>query len=84
MSFQTRSNSHKLKDIKSKYESVNARYNNISQDNINLKNMNIQLKSENIQLKSEFESILNSNSWKVTFPLREISRWLRNKLQKNE
>lgn len=69
--------SHKLKDIKSKY-------NNISQDNINLKNMNIQLKSENIQLKSELESILNSNSWKVTFPLREISRWLRNKLQKNE
>ena len=70
-------NSHKLKDIKSKYESVNARYNNMFQDNINLKNINSQL-------KSELESILNSNSWKVTFPLREISRWLRNKLSKKQ
>lgn len=69
-------NSHKLKDIESKYNILNERYSCLSQENTNIKNMYSQL-------KCELESILNSNSWKITFPLREISRWLRNKFSKN-
>lgn len=69
-------NNHKLKDIEKKYNILFEKYNYLSQENINLKNMHAKL-------KNEFESILNSNSWKITFPLRGISRWLRKKLSKN-
>lgn len=69
-------NSCKLKNIELKYNILNEKYAYLSQENTNLKTVHTQI-------TNELQSILNSNSWRATFPLRELSRWLRHKFFPN-
>ena len=49
---------------------------NMTDDFLKLTNQG-KIEKENIELKAQLQSMLNSNSWKITAPLRKISAILR-------
>lgn len=52
----------------------NAENYNLQQEILQLKNQNIELESKNSQLVELKNSLINSNSWKITEPLRKFKR----------
>lgn len=56
---------------------INEKYEYLSYENATLKNIAKQQKDIARQREAELNSILNSHSWKITFPLRKIGSWLR-------
>lgn len=51
-----------------------AENHNLQLENIELKNKNKNLNSENMSLKEQNNALLNSNSWKMTKPLRKLKQ----------
>ena len=57
-----------------KKEKLKSKNDILRQKNENLKNKNEQLKKENKLLKAKYDEIINSNSWKITEPLRKFKK----------
>ena len=79
-------NSHSPKEYHSKQEiyQLDKKIKKLNKKNKKLKEENKELKSENKKLKKKTEKIsvknkeiLNSNSWKITKPLRKLIKFLK-------
>ena len=77
-SIKQKENNTKLRSEKQilfdKKEKLKSKNDILRQKNENLKNKNEQLKKENKLLKAKYDEIINSNSWKITEPLRKFKK----------
>ena len=77
-SIKLKENNTKLRSEKQilfdKKEKLKSKNDILRQKNENLKNKNEQLKKENKLLKAKYDEIINSNSWKITEPLRKFKK----------
>lgn len=63
----------------SQIEQQSSRITQLTIDNSDLQNLVSQLRGERDALQHAYNDILNSSSWKITAPLREIARKLRHR-----
>jgi len=66
-------------EIESKSKLLEYENDKLREENNKLKQENNKLKQENNHYKSLYEEVINSKSWKITRPLREIVAFLKNK-----
>ena len=63
------------KDLKRQIRKLKKEKEKIKEKNEKIKDENQRIKDENKEIKAELKSILNSNSWKITKPLRSVKNF---------